>query len=252
MNTLLALLKRELLEHSNLWRVPLILIGLALLVKLSLSIGNLSLNFDMPEQLQLDNTIDSALDAVIAKSLNSMNVLIMWVMFIVSVFYALSCLYNERQDQSVLFWRSLPISDSLTVASKLMIALLVVPLIIIICQAIVAVLFFGVDSVEYLSNYYAGSLAALFKILLWSLLPTIAWCVMCSEIARKNPFLLAFIAPIIFVLVDKLFLNGVISQTLIINRVAGFSDYSLMPLIWGCLFSAVCIAIAIVKRSQRI
>lgn len=247
-----ALLKREILEHKNIWRVPLILLGIAVLVKLSLSIGNLSIDINIPDQLQLDDDIDSALNVVVAKALNSMNYIVMLVMFVVAIFYALSCLFNERQDESVLFWRSLPISDSLTVASKLVIALVVVPLVIIVCQALVAVVFFGTDAPSYLSSYYPESLTLLGKMLLWSMLPIIAWCVFCSEVATKNPFLLAFIAPIILILVDKLFLDGVVSQTFVINRFTGVSTYTLMPLLWGVVFSLVSIVFAVVKRSQRI
>lgn len=87
--------------------------------------------------------------------------------------------------------------------------------------------------------------------ILWSLLPVIAWCVFCSQVAKKNPFLLAFIAPIILILIDKLFLNGAISQTFVINRLTGVSDYNMTTLIFGLIFSAVCIALAIAKRSQR-
>lgn len=252
MQTLVALLKREVLEHRNLWRVPMILIGIAVLVKLSLSIGNLSLDYDLPEQLELDSTIDSVLDGVIAKALGVMNAIIMLVMFVLAVSYALACLFNERQDESVLFWRSLPVSDGMTVASKLIIALAVIPLIVVACQALVAILFFGTDSIQYLSNYYSQSLLGMGKILLWSLLPIIAWCVLCSEVASKTPFIMAFFAPLAFVVIDKLFLNGVISQTFIINRVTGIDHYTLMPLVWGLLFSAGCIFLAIIKRSQRI
>lgn len=252
MKKLVALLIREVLEHKNIWRVPLILIGIGILVKLSLSVGNLALDFDVPDQLQLDGAIDSALDGVIAKSLNSMNSIITLVMFVVAVFYALSCLYEERQDDSVLFWRSLPISDSLTVASKLLIALLLVPVIIVVCQAVVAVIFFGGDSFAYLSAYYSDSLAGLGKMILWTLLPTIAWCTLCSEIAAKNPFLLAFMAPLILILIDKLFLNGVISQTFIINRFWGTSHHTIMPLLWGVVFSGICFFLTVIKRSQRV
>ncbi len=252
LNKLPALLRREVLEHKNLWRVPLVLIGIAVLVKLSLSIGNLSINFDLPEQLQLDDDIDSAVDLVVAKALNSMNHMIMLVMFVVAIFYALSCLFTERQDESVLFWRSLPISDGLTVASKLVIALIAIPIIIVACQAIVAVIFFGVDAGTYLSNYYGSSLSVLGKILLWSMLPVIAWCVFCSEVASKNPFLFAFITPIILILVDKLFLNGVVSQTFVINRLYGVPQYDGSTLLWGVLFSAVCVVLTVIKRGQRI
>jgi len=251
MNTMIALLKREILEHKNIWRVPAVLIGIALLVKLSLSVGNLSVNIDVPDQLQLDETIDSALDVVVAQALNSMNYLIALVMFVVSIFYALSCLYNERQDESVLFWRSLPISDQMTVASKLIVAIVLVPIVIVLCQTIVAVIFFYVQAFEYLSTYFANSLSNLIKMILWSLVPVIAWCMFCSQVAKKNPFLLAFIAPIILILIDKLFLNGAISQTFVINRLTGVSDYNTTTLMFGLLFSAVCIVLAIAKRSQR-
>ncbi len=252
MKTLQALLRREISEHKNLWRVPLVLVGIALLFKLSLLVGNFSMNVELPSQLELDNTIDSALDTVIAKALNVMNTIIMWVMFIVAIFYALACLFTERQDQSVLFWRSLPISDRLTVASKLIIALIVIPLTIVATQAVVAVIFFGLDSFEYLAVYYGQSIALLMKLILWSLLPVVAWCALCSEVAKKNPFLLAVIAPILVILVDKLFLNGMLSQTFIINRLTDVSDFGLVPLVSGLVFSAVCIVLTVIKRSQRI
>ena len=252
MKTLQALLRREILEHKNLWRVPLILIVIALLFKLSLLVGNFATDIEIPSQLELDSTIDSALDTVIASALNAMNTFIMWVMFMVAIFYALACLFTERQDQSVLFWRSLPISDGLTVASKLIIALAVIPVTIVVTQAVVAIIFFGIDSFEYLTVYYGQSIALLMKLILWSLLPVVAWCALCSEVANKNPFLLAVIAPVLVILVDKLFLNGVISQTFIINRLTNVGNFDLMPLISGLIFSVVCVVLTVIKRSQRI
>lgn len=90
------------------------------------------------------------------------------------------------------------------------------------------------------------------QILFWSMVPVIAWCLLCSEIATKNPFLLAFVAPILLVLVDKLFLSGAISELLVINRLTGVDDYGAGPLLTGLIFAAICIAMAIIKRSQRI
>jgi ABC-2 type transport system permease protein len=50
------------------------------------------------------------------------------VMLIVLGFYLLDSLYSERKDRSILFWKSLPVSDAHTVASKALVALVVVPL----------------------------------------------------------------------------------------------------------------------------
>jgi ABC-2 type transport system permease protein len=49
-------------------------------------------------------------------------------MIFVGSFYLLDCLYAERKDRSILFWKSLPVSDGLTVSSKLLVGLVIVPL----------------------------------------------------------------------------------------------------------------------------
>src|SRR6266513_3011308 len=49
--------------------------------------------------------------------------------FIVGVFYCLDALHGERRDRSILFWKSLPVSDRTTVFSKATIPLVVLPLI---------------------------------------------------------------------------------------------------------------------------
>jgi len=48
--------------------------------------------------------------------------------FIVGIFYSLDALYGERRDRSILFWKSLPVSDLTTVLSKFTIPLIVLPL----------------------------------------------------------------------------------------------------------------------------
>src|SRR5262249_61714117 len=54
--------------------------------------------------------------------------LIMATAFIVGVFYCLDALHGERRDRSILFWKSLPVSDTTTVISKALVPLLVLPL----------------------------------------------------------------------------------------------------------------------------
>src|SRR5438128_12501991 len=55
--------------------------------------------------------------------------MLMAIMFLVAVFYCLVALYGERRDRSILFWKSLPVSDSTTVLSKMSIPVVVVPLV---------------------------------------------------------------------------------------------------------------------------
>src|SRR5690606_7712994 len=61
-------------------------------------------------------------------ALLSMGGLLHTVLFFVLFFYLLGALYDDRRDRSVLFWKSLPISDTATVASKVITAMLVAPL----------------------------------------------------------------------------------------------------------------------------
>ena len=52
---------------------------------------------------------------------------IMVTAFIVSIFYSLDALHGERRDRSILFWKSLPVSDLTTVLSKASVPLVVLP-----------------------------------------------------------------------------------------------------------------------------
>jgi len=252
MKVMLALLKREILEHRNIWLIPMILVGLAALVRMSLIFGDLNVEFELPSQLQIDDQLNSVVNGVLARGLNMMNYIITMTIMIVACFYTLSCLYGERQDESVLFWRSLPISDATTVLSKLLIALVVAPISVIACQIVVAFVFFGFGAFDYLEVYFASSLLLLIKMVFWSLLPTVAWCMFCSEVAKKNPFLLAFMTPILIWVLDSLFLSGVIGDYIMLNRWIGFDTYTTMSLVVGLVLSAIFITLAVVKRSQRI
>src|ERR1700681_453664 len=69
--------------------------------------------------------------------------MMIFTMFIVGVFYCLDALHGERRDRSILFWKSLPVSDLTTVLSKVTIPLVVLPLIafaIIVCVQLIMVL----------------------------------------------------------------------------------------------------------------
>jgi ABC-2 type transport system permease protein len=214
--------------------------------------GSLSVDFELPSQLQIDDQVKSVVNGVLARGLNFMNYIITMTIMIVACFYTLSCLYNERQDESVLFWRSLPVSDITTIISKLLIALVVAPISVIVCQIVVAFVFFGFGAFNYLEVYFGGSLGLLMRMIFWSLLPTVAWCLFCSEVANKNPFLLAFIAPVLLWVIDSLFLSGVIGDHIMLNRWFGFDSYTTIPLVVGLALSIVFITLAVVKRSQRI
>jgi ABC-2 type transport system permease protein len=63
--------------------------------------------------------------------------LMMLTSILVSVFYCLDALHGERRDRSILFWKSLPVSDLTTVLAKASIPLVVLP--VLVCVIIIAV-----------------------------------------------------------------------------------------------------------------
>ncbi len=247
-----ALIKREILEHGALWKVPAMLLLLALLIKLGFSFGNLSIDFKVPDSLNLDSTVDSFVSTAVGGVLQKTSWLITVVMFLVAIFYALSALYEERKDQSVLFWRSLPISDLQTILAKLVVALVLVPIIILVLQAVVAVMFLGTQSIDFLGSFFGYSLESMGKELLWSMLPTISWCLLCSQIANKSPFMLALFVPLTVAIVDWLFLDGTIADLFIINRFSGIDHHTPTVLILGSIFSIACLVTTVLRRGQRV
>lgn len=138
---------------------------------------------------------------------------------IVVFFYLLGALYDERRDRSVLFWKSLPVSDAATVLSKLVMALVVAPLMAIgvglltllglIGSMYAFMLFNGIPVARLsgmvdLAGVLAIPLAGLPIYVIWAL-PTAGWLLLCSAWARRAPFLRAVLVPIIAGVLISLF-----------------------------------------------
>jgi ABC-2 type transport system permease protein len=150
--------------------------------------------------------VGSALDLAMLSSSGLISVVFAFVVF----FYCLGALYDDRRDRSILFWKSLPISDSATVLSKVIAAVLIAPIAVVICgvlTGIVMLLMFaialsfhgvGVWSLLVLAHPFqvVGFLIASIPLyLLWAL-PTVGWLMLCSSWARAKPFLWAVVIPV--------------------------------------------------------
>ncbi|MCK7595374.1 ABC-2 transporter permease [Pseudomarimonas salicorniae] len=130
---------------------------------------------------------------------------------VVVFFYCLGALYDDRRDRSVLFWKSLPISDRDTVLSKVASALVVAPLIGMAAGMVTALLtllvigvFFAFNGQNFFGILFgnASPLRAMFMLLaslpvaaLWAL-PSVGWLMLCSAFARSKPFLWAVGIPV--------------------------------------------------------
>lgn len=134
------------------------------------------------------------------------------VLAFVAFFYALGSLYDDRRDRSVLFWKSLPVSDTQTVLAKAAWALLLAPLVALVVGLLAGFVMWMVTALTVSVNGLPGSsavfthshplkitgnlLAALPVQVLWSL-PTIGWLMFCSAWAHTKPFLWAVLVPVL-------------------------------------------------------
>lgn len=128
---------------------------------------------------------------------------------VVSILYSLAALHGERRDRSILFWKSLPVSDLMTVLSKAAIPALVMPVIVLALVVVAHLVMLILISAIWLANGFdpRAMWARLNLPFLWVVLsyglafmtlwnaPLFAWSLLVSAWARRVPFLWA-LAPL--------------------------------------------------------
>src|ERR1700719_3384127 len=119
--------RRELWENRSIYIVPLIVAAVEVF---GFAISTIGLAERRRGVLLLDPAHQRA---AIEQPYDLAAMMMIFVVFIVGVFYCLDALYGERRDRSILFWKSLPVSDLTTVLSKATIPLVVLP---VICFAL--------------------------------------------------------------------------------------------------------------------
>ena len=188
--------RRELWEHRSIYIAPLAAAAvslLGLLTGLTLSPAHRHQPLDVPYEFAA--------------------ALIMGTGFIVGIFYSLDALYGERRDRSILFWKSLPVSDLTTVLSKFTIPLIILPLlsfaIAVVTQFVMLLLSSGLSAgtLGARMSFFHLSLMLLYHILtvhgLWYA-PLYGWLLLVSAWAPRAPFIWAFLPPFVIWGVEKI------------------------------------------------
>lgn len=170
-------------------------------------------------------------------------------LFFVLFFYLLGALYDDRRDRSVLFWKSLPVSDTATVLSKVVSAMLVAPLIALLVSTIAFALFLvvigtwaalhGINPLPLLAASRPFSLFGRMLLTIpadaaWAL-PTIGWLLFWSAFVRSKPFLWAVILPVlIFVANTWIGALGLpnIDRSVLLNDVLARLLFGIVPGSW--------------------
>ena len=191
--------RRELWENRSIYIAPLAVAAVTLFGYLIASIG-----------YAMSTTNIAHRRAALEEPYGFATALIMGAAFLVSIFYSLEALHSERRDRSILFWKSLPVSDLTTVLSKASIPLFVLPLLAFaIVVATVSIMLVLTTLVLMGSGV---SIAALWKpalyqmglMLLYHLItvhmlwyaPFYGWLLLVSAWARRATFLWAALPPV--------------------------------------------------------
>ncbi len=169
---------------------------------------------------------------------------IMGTTFVVAVFYCLDALYGERRDRSILFWKSLPVSDLTTVLSKAAIPLVVLPLLTFAVTVITQMIMLLMSSAVLMGRgpsvatlWTQLSLPQTWMGLLYHLLaihslwyaPIFGWLLLVSAWARRAPILWAAVPLLAIALVEKIAFNTTHFATMLANRVGGGEEAVTMP-----------------------
>ena len=203
LDAIVALVRRELWEHRSLWICAAVVQGLLVL---ALLFGRISM--DLPEEV----LTEQQRVAIFTIGQWGLAQPLYITMAIVVVFYLLDCLYAERKDRSILFWKSLPLSDELTVGSKFLVAAVVVPLGVfllaaasdLVFAAIIAVRVPGAirwSTVEWLRTEVVLLLEVVLGVLWYA--PLSAALLLFSAWVPRNPILWASLVPVVAPIVER-------------------------------------------------
>jgi ABC-2 type transport system permease protein len=217
-------IRRELWENRSIYIAPLVIAGVVLIGFLIATIGRAVATVDPAQKA-----------AVLAERTHFAAGLMIAATFVVGVFYCLDALHGERRDRSILFWKSLPVSDLTTVLSKASIPLVVLPLItfaivvstqlIMLLLSTAALLISGLSAATTTQPPLVQQplilLYSLLVIALWHA-PIYGWLLLVSSWARRAVFLWAVLPLVAVSVLEKIAFNTSYFQSMLNHRLMGF------------------------------
>ena len=228
--------RRELWENRSIcWGPPLV----ALVMLAGFAVGARRLADGMRGFLLSDpDTL-----AMLTKPLSLIATPIIATGSLVALFYCLDALHGERRDRSILFWKSLPVSDFVTVLSKAVIPLVVLP--VVICASFMALHLIvlvvgtfvlqaqGLDGMVFwrgvpLIGVWGRLAYGTFAGALW-LAPVYGWVLLVSGWARRSTFLWAVLPPLALCLVERIAFGTNVALSLLRHRLFGLGGAAFQP-----------------------
>ena len=224
--------RRELWENRSIYIAPLAvatvyLLGFLIsLVWLPRSIRELGANdHPVPEPI-----------VALAMPYSHAAMLLMLIGFLVGIFYSLDALHSERRDRSILFWKSLPVSDLTNVLAKASVPLVILPVLVFAITVTLQLIMRLVNAaVLLLSGASAATpwgppLFELEVVLLYSLIvlalwhaPLYMWLLLVSGWPRRAAFLWAVLPPLALAALEYIAFHTLYLSSLLQDRLYGFA-----------------------------
>ncbi len=219
----LALVRRELWEHRSIFVTPAaVALVMALLVLTAYVAAS---GFGEVVDIGIitaQNVGETERRAALMLFLIGNTVIFIIAAGILTIFYCLDSLYAERKNKSILFWRSLPVTDAETVVSKLLTAIVAIPLVtfaaVVVAHLVNLLLSSIFVSIEGgspghliwgavpLFDVWLSVLIILIATPLW-LSPFVGWFLFVSAWTKRSPLLTAFLPILILPMIEYFILR---------------------------------------------
>lgn len=240
MKQMITLIRRELIEHRSSWVVTsvfgaLFVLAAVLAVFGLVRIGGIHGAMTLAEVGdEFDpGMLSPALQVLMMSIATVLNIVMTFVVF----FYFLDALYAERKDRSILFWKSLPVSDLQVVGSKYLNGIIAIPLLTVVVFLVTAALvtliggtglMLGGASVGELFASAPGALARVTLMLLYTLafqalwfVPIDGWLLLVSAFAKRAVLGWALVPPVLLVVAERTLLGTRHFAELLAHRLVG-------------------------------
>jgi ABC-2 type transport system permease protein len=225
-------IRRELWENRSIYIAPIV-VAIVFVIGFLINIPGL------PQRIRLGSNSAAELHQLIEQPYTLVAFVLMGVSFVIAVVYCLDALYGERRDRSILFWKSLPVSDAETVLCKASIAVVILPLLTllltVVTQLLMLLLSTGILIASGMSSAAVTDHLGLFD--MWRMLsvhllaghglwyaPIYAWLLLVSAWARRTPFLWAILPFFAIAVLERIIFNTSYLAAMLRSRLLGGPD----------------------------